>query len=307
MPSSSWRCLLAFAALGVAAHAGADEAAATPFAGATFRTVTSVDGVPLNVVDKGDPGKPAILFIHGYRQSYLSWSAQFGSGLAQRCRLVAFDLRGHGNSGVPWNAQAYDSSRPWGDDVASVIRATGLRNPLIVAWSFGGNVAMHYLRHYPEEKLAGLMLVDTGAGMIVPPAPPANTPLRPTQVPDLARNIDAVTASSELLFSKTLDPRLKAQFAAAAMRVSPFVDLGGTKLALSSNVDLLPKLVPPVTLVFGGKDPIIPASFAANVKQLFPGARKIDFPEAGHAPFLDEPERFNAILDELQCDSGKAP
>ena len=272
-----------------------------PFKGANYRSVDSADGVPLNVVEKGDPTKPSILLIHGYRQSYLSWYAQFGSNLSERCHLVAFDLRGHGNSGSPWREDAYNSTRPWADDVAAVIRATGLRNPLIVGWSYGGNVTMNYLRHYPAEKAAGLVLVDTGAGMIIPPAPPPNAPLRPTQVPDLTKNIAAVNASIELLFGKEFNPAMKAQFGAAAMRVSPFVDRGIVKLSLTSNTDLLPKLSAPVTLIFGGKDPIIPASFSSSVKRLFPQARVVDFPEAGHAPFMDEPGRFNTLLDELHC------
>jgi hypothetical protein len=65
------------------------------FANARFSTVLGAQGVPLNVVESGDPSLPAILLIHGFRQSYLSWIRQFGSELVTRCHLVAFDLRGH--------------------------------------------------------------------------------------------------------------------------------------------------------------------------------------------------------------------
>jgi non-heme chloroperoxidase len=274
------------------------------FKGATFRQVDSKDGVPLNVIEKGDNTKPAILFIHGFRQSYLSWSPQFASSLGERCHLVAFDLRGHGNSGSPWRAEAYDNSQPWADDVASVIKATGLNKPLIVAWSYGGNVTMSFIRNYPNEKLAGIVMVDTSAGTLPISAPNPNAPPRPTQSSDLAANITAVNAANELLFGNVSAP-LKAQFALAAMRVSPFVERGIVKLSQISNADLLPKISAPITLIVGGKDPIIPAAMAATIKQTFAHATIVDFPQSGHAPFLDEPEKFNALLDQLQCSAVK--
>jgi pimeloyl-ACP methyl ester carboxylesterase len=46
--------------------------------------------------------------------------------LPQRRRLVAFDLRGHGNGDLPWRADACDSAQPWGDEVAKVIAARAL-------------------------------------------------------------------------------------------------------------------------------------------------------------------------------------
>ncbi|RZL30793.1 MAG: alpha/beta fold hydrolase, partial [Rubrivivax sp.] len=103
--------------------AQAQSPAPAPFDGARFSEVAGFDGVPLNVVQKGEAGRPAVLFLHGYKQSYLSWSAQFGADLAKGCHLVAYDLRGHGNSGQPWQPGAYDNRRPWADDMAAVIKA----------------------------------------------------------------------------------------------------------------------------------------------------------------------------------------
>ena len=271
------------------------------FEEARFSEVIGGSGVPINVVEKGDPSKPAILFIHGFRQSYLSWTAQFDTRLAQECHLVAFDLRGHGNSGSPWQVDAYDNSRPWADDVESVIKATGIKMPLIVGWSFGGNVAMDFVRNYPAERLAGLVLVGSTAGMIAQPQPSANSPPRPTLSSDLEANIRAVDASAKMLFSENVDPALVKKFTAAAMRVSPFVDRAIAARAASTNLDLLPNFQPPITLIFGGKDPIFHPETAEKLKTLMPQANIIQFPNAGHTLFLDDPERFNSILENLRC------
>jgi non-heme chloroperoxidase len=273
----------------------------SPFTGARFTQVIGSGGVPLNVVDKGDPALPAVLFIHGFRQSYLSWSLQFGSDLGKRCRLVAFDLRGHGNSGSPWLPEAYNNSRPWADDVAQVIKSLGLKNPLVVGWSFGGNVAMDFASHYPTAAVSGYLLTGTAGGTQASPSPPlaaVNAPPRASASPDLARNIEALDASMKVLFpNPALDQILLSQFAAAAMRVGPWVDQAVAWRPRTPKIEL----IQPVTFATGGQDPLVGAATVARLKNFFPQARLVDFPTAGHAVFLDEPARFNALVEELQC------
>jgi len=281
--------------------AAVPTAAPAAFAGARFSEVSGGGGVPLNVVELGDPALPPILFIHGFRQSYLSWTQQFGSDLATRCHLVAFDLRGHGNSGHPWQAEAYDSSRPWADDVAQVIATLKLKDPLIVGWSFGGNVAMDFAALYPAVPVAGYLLTGTAGGTLAappPPKPPAGALPGPTASADLSRNISAVEASIRMIFpNPALDKALLAQFTAAAMRVGPWVDRAVAQRPRSATVPPLKA----VTFASGGKDPLVGAATVARLKDFFPGARFVDFPAAGHAVFLDEAPAFNALLDELQC------
>lgn len=274
-----------------------------PFEGARFSEVAGFGGVPLNMVQKGDAGRPGVLFLHGYKQSYLSWSAQFGADLAQRCHLVAYDLRGHGNSGQPWQASAYDNSRPWADDMAAVIRASGLVKPLVVAWSFGGNVAMDFLRLHPEVPIAGLVLVSSPAGLLTAPgSAPANAPRPPAL--DLAQGVAAAERSAQFVFGTGVEPGLRAQLTAASLRVGPYLDSAMAVRGAGANADLLPALAQlPLTLALGGRDPIVPAAVAQKLRAALPGARVVEFPDAGHAMFLEEgaATRFNALIDALQC------
>jgi pimeloyl-ACP methyl ester carboxylesterase len=279
----------------------AATAPASAFEGARFSIVAGYGGVPLNVVEVGDPSLPAVLLIHGFRQSYLSWIYQFGSDLKTRCHIVAFDLRGHGNSGSPWAPEAYDQAQPWADDVNAVIKATGLTRPLVVGWSYGGNVAMDFARYHPDVPVAGYVLVSTTAGFVRLPAPPPNAPPRPTVSPNLQLNIAAVDASTGFLFPTTIDPRLRDQFRAAAMRVSPFVDQAIARRASYDNLDLLGALHAPVTFVFGGKDPIVGPALAQTLASRLPQAKVVVFPTAGHGLFIEDPETFNALLDAQQC------
>lgn len=288
------------------AQGAAPAPLASPFAAAQFSRVAGHGGVPLNVLSQGDASRPAVLLVHGYRQSHLSWQGVFAGGAAaQHCRLVAYDLRGHGNSGQPWQAEAYATGQPWADDLAAVIRTQGLQRPLLVGWSFGGQVLMDFLRLYPDWPVAGLVLVDTPAGLLPEPAvaaTAASAPPRPAPSTDLALNVAAAQRSAQLVLGDGVPPALRQQLAAASMRVSPLVDQGVAARGPVDNTDLLPRLRQlPVTLVSGGRDPIFTPAQATQLQALLPAAGVHRFESAGHAPFLDDPQRFATLLQDLVC------
>jgi alpha-beta hydrolase superfamily lysophospholipase len=85
-------------ALVALAFTAAHAQAPTPARPYKPHAVTTPDGVKLNVQEWANPQGPEILFVHGFAQSYLSWSRQFSSDLAKTFRMVTYDARGHGFS-----------------------------------------------------------------------------------------------------------------------------------------------------------------------------------------------------------------
>ena len=73
------------------------------------------------------------------------WEAQTASTLRDEFRLVAVDLRGHGMSDAPPEAEQYTNSELWADDLAAVIEQLGLERPVLVGWSYGAFVICDYL------------------------------------------------------------------------------------------------------------------------------------------------------------------
>src|SRR5579872_1024084 len=116
-------------------------------------------GVALHVLDEGNPEGPPILFIHGYCQSTFAWRKQFAGDLGRDFRLIAFDLRGHGESDKPADAAAYTDSKFWADDVAAVIDALALQNVTLAGWSYGGYVIADYLRFYGAGRVRAVAFV----------------------------------------------------------------------------------------------------------------------------------------------------
>ena len=68
--------------------------------GSERKTVMLANGMQMGYVELGDPGKPPLLFLHGYTNSSLGY-LPLGRLLAQHHRVFLIDQRGHGESSKP--------------------------------------------------------------------------------------------------------------------------------------------------------------------------------------------------------------
>jgi non-heme chloroperoxidase len=118
--------------------------------------ITGGGGVMLNVTDQGPEDAPALLLIHGWSQAVGCWQAQ--APLAEKFRVVAFDLRGHGDSDKPADEAAYQDTTLWGDDVKAVIDALGLNIPVLVGWSYGARVIASYIDSHGADAISGAVI-----------------------------------------------------------------------------------------------------------------------------------------------------
>ncbi len=263
-----------------------------------WSTVSGSAGAPLNVVQAGLDSGPGILLLHGFSQSALSWQAQLNDPqLQQAFQLVAVDLRGHGNSAKPWRAEDY-SSETWAGDVAAVLAATGLDRPVLVAWSFGGLVAMHYIRHYGTGQLAGLQLVG-GVGQLVLQPPPA-VPMDPAWVSDMLAddiraNLRAAHRAVSHLTAEPMPADWVEQTLAAYLMMPPYAKRA-IGAAMGDNSDLAARLDLPVRLAGGALDQIVAPTTMEQAAAVLPRASVTVYAGAGHSPFAERPEQFNRDL-----------
>jgi pimeloyl-ACP methyl ester carboxylesterase len=281
---------LAIGAIAPPVQAAPAKAAETFFA-------RSSDGTELAVAAQGDPAAPEILFIHGLRQSRLSWEKQLADPQLKGFRIVTFDLRGHGDSDKPAALEAYSDADKWADDVAAVIATAKLRRPVLVGWSLGGYVAGAYLRKYGGEAIAGVNLVD------------AVTKLSP----------DLLTKESVAFTGTTTSPDLAirtaatADFLAACFHLPPtnaemqrmLVVNGMTARAVNEGfvqtktTDLEPTFqsyTGPVLLTHGVHDRLVRVAMDERIKAIHPDSRLSLFSKSGHSPFFEEPARYGKEL-----------
>lgn len=264
--------------------------------------VAATDGVPLAVTDCGSATAPGVLLIHGFGQSYLSFKEQFTPALCSRFHLVAFDLRGHGGSGKPWEPAAYATRERWADDVKSVIEAQKLDRPLVVGWSFGGTVAVHYVAVHGTGKIRGLMLVGSGGGIV--PAGSMAGGVSPEQLarygraaatPDIPGQIEAAEWSQSILAYKTLAPADTRQLVQASLMLPAYVRVAMRSMPVD-NAGLEGKLTLPVRFAIGAHDATRNVDAHRALAAKLPHASVVVFADSGHSPFLEEPQAFNKEL-----------
>lgn len=82
---------------------------------------------------------PSALLLHGITSTASSW-VRVGPALADRYRVYALDMRGHGDSIKP--AQGAYGLRHSADDAAAFIKALGLKSPVLIGHSWGGATAI---------------------------------------------------------------------------------------------------------------------------------------------------------------------
>jgi pimeloyl-ACP methyl ester carboxylesterase len=130
-------------------------------------TVQSADGTTLAARVAGPEGAPVIVFAHSYAMSSAVWLYQMRD-LSDEFRVVAYDLRGHGDSG-PASGRAYTTAT-LAQDLAAVIDATATGPVLVAGHSMGGISIMAYGQEYPGEvrdRLAGAALLNTASSRLV--------------------------------------------------------------------------------------------------------------------------------------------
>ncbi len=111
------------------------------------------DGVTLRYIDTG-AGEPPLLFIHGWTCNRTHWRDQIPH-FAKKHRVVAVDLRGHGESDKPDQDYTIEG---FVDDVAWLIGDLDRQQPVVVGHSMGGVIALNLAREHPDLTRAIVMI-----------------------------------------------------------------------------------------------------------------------------------------------------
>ncbi len=259
-------------------------------------------GIRLRAHEWGNPDGPEILFIHGWSQCDLCWTAQVRGPLAEHFRLVTFDIRGHGMSEKALDPRCYADGHLWADDLAAVIDQTRLRRPVLVAWSYGGFIVADYVRTHGEAGVAGIDLVSA-ALLLKPPTfehfgPGILDNVQDACRPDLGANIAAIRRFLRSCTTLPLDDDLWTTALCWNMAVPPEVRNGLLARAIDAT-DVLERLTVPVLVTHGRDDTVVLPSMAVHTLDRCKAATASWYEGVGHMPFAEDAERFNRELAAL--------
>ena len=234
---------------------------------------------------------PPVAILHGLFGSGRNW-ASIAKRLGAHHRVIAFDLRNHGAS--PWaDTMGYAEMA---EDVRASLAALGVRRASLLGHSMGGKVAMMAALRDPDM-VERLIVAD-----IAPVAYQARhsrlaAALAALDLADVRRRADA-------------DARLQAAVPDPAERAFLLQNLvfdGGAvrwRINLEAIEREMPTLVgfPPLPLgiayngpslfIGGERSDYLRPEHEPEIRLLFPNARIVRIPEAGHWLHIEQPEAF---------------
>lgn len=238
------------------------------------------DGVRIYYEERG--AGPAVLLSHGYGASARMWEGQM-EALADRYRVIAWDMRGHDRSDSPDNPVLY-SHRAAVADMAAVLDACGVRRAVIGGLSLGGFISLLFNLAYPERVIA-LMLFDCGPGYRKDGPREEWNRMAELRARELeTQGLAAVSASAEVAIAR----HRSAQGLANAAR-------GMLAQRDAAVIESLPSIRVPVLVLAGADD----APFLASTDYMaakITGAQKVIIEGAGHASNIDRPQAFSAAV-----------
>ncbi|GAA1980420.1 alpha/beta hydrolase [Amycolatopsis minnesotensis] len=255
-------------------------------------------GVRLGVRVVGAEQSRPIVFVHGWAQSSLAFSPQLADpGLAERYRLVAVDLRGHGTSDVP--VEGYDDPGLWAADLAAVLEFAGAP-AIVVAWSYGGLVLTDYLRVHGTEGIAGIVLAgaitELGRGRPGGKVGQAMRAALPDALSeDIAVALPALTTLCDGMASRPVPGALAQALLGSCLSVPPAVRAALFRREVDS-ADVLAAVDVPALVIHGTEDAVVDVSAGEYAAGKIVGARGRWFQGVGHLPFVEEAAEFTSAL-----------
>lgn len=285
-----------------------DRVSAAPRTG----TYVAADDAHIFVQRLGDPGAPAMVFIHGTGSWSETWRRSMETAVKQGYYAVALDLPPFGYSIPPANG-IYTKPRQAARLLAA-LDSLGIRQATWVAHSFGAAPVMEALMIDPRRARA-VVLVDAALGL-----ESAQTDGSDNRVQRLLRQrwiAEAISAT--FLTNPAFSQKLLESFITEKEKAAyEWVELYQQPLNLSDSYQhialWLPELVGdrgqhrsdhvanyaglpfPLTLIWGETDSVTPLSQAQHLQSLMPNAQLVVIPKAGHIPQIEETAKFQEAL-----------
>jgi pimeloyl-ACP methyl ester carboxylesterase len=258
----------------------------------------SIDGLRVHYLESGTASAPLVVLLHG-GSAHAHWWDHFAASIADIFRVLALDLRGHGDSEHP-DPPAYRVD-DYAHDLTAFIASLGVDRIHLVGHSLGAMVATAYAGQHAQH-LRSLVIVDSQLRIT-----PAGTRymLRLRNFPQpMYRNRQQAIERFRLLPTQTAaDAQTLHRVAAHSIRELPdgrwTYKFDREALAHNQPQDLMPvlqRLTCPILIVRGVHSTLVPPAALAALRAAAPDAEVAEIAAAHHHVMLDNPTEFDRTV-----------
>lgn len=255
------------------------------------QSVALRNGISLSYVEMGPAEGQPTLLLHGYTDNSRSWSL-LAPHLGGR-RLIAVDLRGHGNSATPECCYGVDTLA---NDVDGFMDAMGLETADVVGHSLGSMTAATLAAYYPD-RVNRLVLISTAATV-------------PAEAADwLWENVSTmehpIDPDGEFMMNWYWNPTPVDEDFLSRERVesaqTPETTWMGVlrALTLTDWTKMARHIEAPTLILWGDEDSLFGSESQAQVQHILPQAKHVTYEGYGHNMFWEVPERVGQDIAEF--------
>lgn len=259
----------------------------TGIAWTSGQLATGGEDVYFEVAGAGDD---VLVLGHGLGGNHAVWFQQVPV-LAERYRVVTWDQRGFGMSSNRAGASGPPAAV---DDLSALLDHLGVQRAHLAGQSMGGWAVVGFALRSPD-RVRSLVLADTTGGI-------ANDAVREALATPQRRTVNPGTLGAHRAVDPGFDPTrafLYQQLGGFRGEIDE-ADMIGKLFGTSYPLDDVTQLAMPVLCVVGADDDLIPPAAIHAVAGLLKDARVVEIPGAGHSPYFERPDEWNAaVLDFL--------
>ncbi|MEA3149195.1 MAG: 2-hydroxy-6-oxonona-2,4-dienedioate hydrolase [Gammaproteobacteria bacterium] len=256
-----------------------------------------VGGLPTRLVEAGD-GPETVVFLHGIGGHLETFCLNIAAH-AQRHRVVAFDLLGHGYTAKPDGI--YEIER-YVDHTLRFLDLMGIDKATLAGTSLGGWISARIAARHPE-RVTRLSLISS-AGLTSHPSVMHQLKTL-TERASLTSGREAVklrlefvlknpAAMTEELIDIRHDIYSAPDYQKSVRNIMCLQDMEIRRRNLLTD-DELAKIKAPTLVVWTHDDPTATLSDGRKYADAIADSRFVVFENSAHMPQLEEPERFNAL------------
>lgn len=266
--------------------------------------IRSNDGIHLAVEDINPTSSKVIVMVHGWPMNKNMFEYQKNMLVEWGYRIVSFDIRGFGNSDVSDHPYQYDQLAT---DLFFIIENLKLNNVILLGFSMGGAICVHYMGMYDNYHVSQLILVSAAAPSFVVSV---DNPYghQEEELNNMITNLytdrpKTLAEFNQNMFASMPSAAFRQWIQNMGVSSSSIATIRTAQALRDENVFTdLSRIKVPTAIMHGKLDKICPYGFALIMNQQIPNSSLYAFENSGHGIFFDELSSFNHTLINI-CES----
>jgi len=259
--------------------------------------ITTSDGIRIHYVSDGEKNSHSpIIFIPGWSFTSQIWQTQL-EHFSKNRRVIAIDPRSQGDS---TKTDGDNTPEARARDLREIIQKLELKNAVLIGWSQGVQDVAAYVEQFGTDSIAGIVLVDSPFS-----SGPAEFKLHPEFTEQLFELMAIYSAHPKEYYAGMIKSIIKHEISpeqlhqlttnSEKMSTTSGLAMLVTDLFTVDRRPALKKMAKPTLIIASAESKELESQ--REMQRSIPNAQLEVVSEAGHAVFIDQPKKFNHLLD----------